>query len=321
MIDRMTALLSNRKILFLISALWMSTAALDARAADTLTWTGCGITKKAFMKELAAAFKKKTGIDVQLSGGGASKGIRFAASALADVGGACRHRLFVNEQVVGTELRTRLYQVAWDALVVITHKDNPVDTITVDQLKQVYNGHIKNWAALHGPDKPIRLATRKGKYSGVGQMFRSLVFHYQEYDFLASSKQFPSSGPLEKYVAATPYSLAMDGISSARKRPVKVLALDGVRPTKANIANGTYPLFRPLYLVTNSRPSAPVKKLIAFALSKEGQRIISEQGTVNLEEGRALFPLWREKAKRYGIFAENNNDDFKASGVTALDLR
>lgn len=59
--------------------------------ADTsLVWAGCGITKKAFMAELAKAYQKKTAIKVILNGGGATKGIRDAAHGKIDIGGACR---------------------------------------------------------------------------------------------------------------------------------------------------------------------------------------------------------------------------------------
>jgi phosphate transport system substrate-binding protein len=284
-----------------VSAFALTFHPLIAIAHESLTWTGCGITKKAFMAELAAAYKSKTGIDIELSGGGATKGIRFAASKLTDMGGSCRHRLVVDGIVVGTEKRTRIFQVAWDALVPITHISNPVNGISIAHIKKIYNSRINNWKLLGGDNEPIHLATRAGRHSGVGQMFRALVFGYQEHEFLAPSQVFPSTGPLERYIESTPYSLAMDGVSSANKSKVKILMLDGVRPTKNNIRSGTYPLFRPLYLVTNADPDPAVLAFIEFALSPAGQAVISSQGTVNLEEGRELAPLWERIRRQYGL--------------------
>ena len=60
-------------------------------AGDSISWTGCGISKKAFMSEMAAAYEKKTGIAVKLSGGGATKGIRATAAGNSDMGGSCRY--------------------------------------------------------------------------------------------------------------------------------------------------------------------------------------------------------------------------------------
>ncbi len=87
----------------------------------------------------------------------------------------------------------------------------------------------------------------------------------------------------------------MTGISSAIKRDVKVLRLNGVYPNKQTIASGDYPFFRPLYLVVASQPDETVRKFVAFVLSEEGQTIISREGTVNLVEGSGLKSKLTEK--------------------------
>ena len=126
----------------------------------SILWGGCGITKKAFMAELAKAYEKKTGIKVNLTGGGATKGIRNAAKGQIDIGGACR------AVMEGHEDERSAYQVpvAWDALVVIVHKENPVNSITSEQLKAIYLGKITNWKELGGPDAKIELYVRRGKF-------------------------------------------------------------------------------------------------------------------------------------------------------------
>ncbi len=270
-------------------------------AEQELKWAGCDVTKKAFMQKIAVAYQAKTGTKINLTNSSATKGIRLTASHLSDIGSVCRHRLEVEGVAVGTELRTQLYQVAWDALVVITHPDNPITDISLGYLKEVYDGIKTNWADVGGENKKIMLATRKGRYSGVGNMFRILVFEYQEHEYFADSKTFPSTDLLEKYIAKTPFSLGIDGVNSARKSKLKILSLDGVTPSKENIASGKYPLFRPLYLVTSNNAPPEVMKLVGFTLGSEGQRIISEQGTVNLEEGKALIERWDHVKKIHGL--------------------
>ena len=123
-------------------------------------------------------------------------------------------------------------------------------------------------------------------------MFRQIVFSDPDYTFKARALKVKSTKPLEKKVEKVKTALAVDGISSAQKRRVKFLSLDGVTPSKENIASGKYPLYRPLYLAYNkNQVSAQTQKFIAFALSAEGQAIISRQGTVNLAEGDALKPV------------------------------
>ncbi|MBF0588077.1 MAG: phosphate ABC transporter substrate-binding protein [Magnetococcales bacterium] len=272
-------------------------------SANDVTWTGCGITKKAFMKEVANAYQAKTGVTVQLSGGGATKGVRAASAGTTDIGGTCRHRLRRPDgNIHDQEEEAQLFPVAWDGIVMITHPSNPVENINLKDLKAIYRGEITSWKSLGGPDRPIILATRDGKYSGTGHMFRLFLFQDQEFGFKARSLVFKSTGPLEKKVGRTPYSLALDGISSARKQPVKILKIDGIAPSKENIANGRYPLFRPLYLALNkNRQSEAGRKVVDFVLSDEGQAIISDQGTVNLHEGRRLNALWNARLNAMGL--------------------
>lgn len=260
-----------------------------------LTWTGCDVTKKAFMKPAAEEYEKKTGIKIEITGGGATKGIRAAAGGTADIGGTCRIAFperFDEEKVL-------LTHVAWDALVFITHKNNPVDGITTQQAKDIMVGNITNWKELGGSDEKIipvfRVQTESGKLSGVAYMTRMIFFNDQNIEYTSNAVFKTSSGPLEEYVEITPYTFAVSGISSARKRDLKIFKLDGIEPTKENIASGAYPLYRPLYLATKGEPTGEVKKFIDWMVSEEGQRVISDQGTVNLEEGKALkekFQFW-----------------------------
>ena len=293
--------LKFRLIIGILMGAFVFAIASTAMAED-VSWTGCGITKKAFMAEIAKAYKAKTGIAISLSGGGATKGIRAASAGTADLGGTCRHRLVDSAGVHHPEEKNaKLVQVAWDAMVVIVHPNNPVDNISMEDLKKIYDGKITNWKALGGPDKKIALVTRQGKYSGVGHMFRRIVFGNPEKKFKARSLAVKSSGPLEKKVEKTVTALGVTGISSAKKRKVKFLSLNGSNPTKENIASGKYPLWRPLYITKNKNAPAEADGVIDFILSDEGQTIVSEQGTVNLAEGKALASLWEKKKAGMGL--------------------
>ena len=93
------------------------------------------------------------------------------------------------------------------------------------------------------------------------------------------------------------YSLGFTGISSARKRNVGILALDGQAPTYETIAAGKYPLVRPLYLVVPRKPRAEVADFIRFATGRKGQTVIKHQGTVNVKDGAKLWPRFRKLMK------------------------
>ena len=293
----------KKRLMGSLFAAALMTSASTMVNAEELSWTGCGISKKAFMTEMAKAYEAKTGVTVKLSGGGATKGIRAVSAGTSNLGGSCRHWLKgVSGDIHPEEKDAELIQVAWDALVVIAHPDNSVNNVTLAQLKDVYSGKISSWSDLGGEDKRIGLVVRDGKTSGVGYMLRQLVFGDPNYEFGARSLKVKSTGPLEKKVESMKTAFAVDGISSAKHRKVKFLSIDGIEPTKANIASGSYSLYRPLYLAVNKQnTSAASKKFVDFVLSDEGQAVISQQGTVNLKEGAALKPLWEGKKKSVGL--------------------
>ena len=274
-------------------------AAVAAKPAgpERLSYTGCGITKKAFMAELGAAFQAKTGVEIGIGGGGATKGIVSAAAGSADLGGGCRHKLGGPEEANAVQ-----HHVAWDALVAIVHPDSPLDNLSTEQLRQVLTGEVNQWEDLRvGKQGEILVGARSGKISGVGRMVRELIFGDLALDYTAQAIVYPSSGPLEQAVEAGPDMIAVTGISSAKKRNVKVLAIDGIQPTYENIAAGTYPYYRPLFLYTSQDPDARTAEFVAFAQSAEGQDVIRAQGTVNLEDGRVLEAGYRDQMSRLGI--------------------
>jgi phosphate transport system substrate-binding protein len=281
-----TLLFSTFSIFFYIT---MPTAvAVEAQTPNNdnvIHWAGCGITKKAFMTELASAYQKKTGIKFDIQGGGATRGIRDSVNLLIDMGGTCRMTLPGQNRI---ELHATLHPVAWDALAIISNKKNPVNNLTADQIRAIYTGKITNWKKLGGPNAPIHLYIRKGMISGVGYAIRQYLFQ-DSFKKFESNFIVKSSGPLEKAVEKDPYAMGITGISSARKRNVKIQGFDGKVPTYENVIKGKYGLYRPLYLVTGPKPTKQVKEFILFASSEEGRDIIRNNKTVPYMDGIGLM--------------------------------
>lgn len=264
-------------------------------ATKDLNWVGCGISKKAYMADLAKAFELEKGIKINIQGGGATKGIREVASGTADLGGSCRFHLPDNDQ----EMTVGFEPVAWDALVIIVHKDNPVSNINLTQVRDLLLGKITNWSQLGGESAPIKLYVRKGKISGVGYTVRKLVFANNNQDFVAT-KEFDSTGPLEKAVEEDPHAIAISGISSAQQRNVKMLSLNQRTPDYDNIKSGQYALYRPLFITYN--PASPnideIRDFIKFAHSAGGRRIMKKNHVVPYLEALRLVMKQVEQDKR-----------------------
>ncbi|MDH5326921.1 MAG: phosphate ABC transporter substrate-binding protein [Gammaproteobacteria bacterium] len=262
------------------------TPALHAESINNVIhWAGCGITKKAFMAELATAYETRTSIKVVLDGGGATKGIRDTVSLRIDMGGTCRMTL---PEENSSEMHATLHPVAWDALAIITNETNPVNNLTEDQIRKIYTGKIKNWKDVGGPNAPIHLYVRKGSISGVGYAIRQYLFRDSSVQF-DTEYVVASSTPLEKAIEKDRFAMGITGVSSARKRNVKILSFDGRVPSYENVRSGKYGLFRPLYLVTGPSPTKKVQDFIEFATNEEGQEIIRNNGTVPYADGLALM--------------------------------
>lgn len=271
-------------------------------STKTIKWAGCGISKAAFMFEMAAAYEKKTGIKIDLVGGGATKGIRQVSSKEVNVGGTCRHVIEKDNSMMTheQERRVQLTPVAWDALAVIVHKDNPAKNITTQQMRDLFEGKITNWKQLGGNDAPVELYVRKGKVSGVGRTLRELVFNDYNKEFVAKHVM-DSTGPLERAIVQNPNGIGVTGISSARKLKgrANVLALDGKEPSYENIKSGQYLLYRPLYVVTAMDERDPaVKNFLQFVSSEEGKAIMRKVGTVPYEDAINLWLTYLDQQNK-----------------------
>ena len=282
----------NTFIVSLFVLLFSTTA-----VAEELKWVGCSITKLAFMEDLATAWTAKTGHTIVINGGGATKGIRHAASNQADMGGTCRYKL----ESTSEESKAYFEPIAWDALVTIVHPDNPITNITKNQLRDIYLGKIKNWKELNGKDAPIHVFAREGKITGVGYTMRKLLFANYSQDFEAT-KLFEDSGPLEKALETDPLAIGVTGISSAKKRALKILDLEGISPNFENIRSGNYFFYRPLYIAYNelNGKAKLIKNFINFAHSEEGMAVIRKNGCVPYTEALTLISkqLREDKAAR-----------------------
>jgi len=259
------------------------------------------------MQDLVQAFRDETGVEITLDGGGATRGIRDTAKGTAHIGGSCRAQILKPRSMfaIDEETGVRMIPVAWDALVVIVNPSNPVDSLTLDQVRDIYLGKVTNWKEVGGPDQPIGLLVRKGKISGVGRTIRELIFNDYDLEFADRAEVLDSTGPLEKRIEQDPGAVGITGVSSARRRDVKILALEGIEPSYQNIKEGNYLLYRPLYLVVPLRGrDKNIDEFVEFALSRRGREILTSVGTVPYMEALGLMKKQRKQwkdAKKHGL--------------------
>jgi len=249
-----------------------------AYPGDHLTASGCSVSYTGYLKDLAREYERRTGIKVFVRGGGTVGGLENLKEGKADFAATCRNR------IEGDPEDVEFVQVAWDALVFIVHKSNPIRSISLKDAKRIYFAEITNWKQLKGRDVPIKVFIGRTSRSrqGVEITLRELVLDGKSPVENPNLTLLPTTGMIEQTIEKTPEGFATTGFTSARKREFKMLKVNDVSPTKENIIKNKYKLRRPLFIAVPKNPKPEVKKFLEFVLSKDGQRFISSLGVVSL---------------------------------------
>lgn len=222
-------------------------------------------------QELAAAFMAKhPKITVNVAAGGSSAGIKAAREGASDIGASSR-------DLKPTETGLNKFVIAYDGIAVIINKDNPVANLSVDQVKAIYEGTITNWSELGGHNAQIVVVDRDAA-SGTRGAFVEMVMDNNDTIIKTAIVQ-DGGGGVRNTVAGNPAAIGYISIASV-DNTIRALKINGIEATIANVANKTYPIFRPFIYVTKNAPEGAVKQFIDFVLSAEGQKIVEASGLV-----------------------------------------
>ena len=221
---------------------------------------------------------------ISVTGGGSGTGIAAMLNRTTDL---CMASRKVKEkeikQAKAAGVTFHEVVVARDGIAVVVHPDNPVDELTMDQLRQIFNGTLNNWKQVGGPDQPIQVLSRESN-SGTYVFFNEHVL--KKDDFGREVRLMPSNAAIVQAVSQDRWSIGYVGLGYAEGAPVKIIHVKasaeapGVRPGLATVRDGSYPISRPLHLYSNGRPKGLAKAFIDFALSPDGQRIVKETGYI-----------------------------------------
>ncbi|MEM7544960.1 MAG: phosphate ABC transporter substrate-binding/OmpA family protein [Pseudomonadota bacterium] len=174
--------------------------------------------------------------------------------------------------------------LALDGLIVIVSPDNPIQTINIDDLADIFSGDINNWADLGGPDLPISLYAAAPN-TGDGESFASLLLSPRGASMAPDVRTFTSGRDLSDAVAGDRAGIGFTGLAferSARALDIETSCGIVVSPTDFNVKTEEYPLSRRLFLYTTGDvlPES-ARGLLEYALSDDAQAEISDIGFVN----------------------------------------
>lgn len=241
--------------------------------------------------EAAEILRAEKKMDIQIdTQGGSAGGISMVGESLVQIGMISKH-VSDDDRAKFPKVTFKEIQVGEDAVALIVSKDvwdGGVKSLTKQQAADIYEGKVKNWKDIGGPDKRIAFFNKEpGR--GTWEVFVHWVYGSPK---KAPQVSFPEVGGNEETrnkVASTKGALSQLSSSWADGKTVFALSIksDGgqeIPPTNENIANRSYPLSRPLFLLTNGEPTGDAKAFVDFMLTDRGQDLVKKHGYLKLAE-------------------------------------
>ena len=228
-------------------------------------------------------------VAVAVSGGGSGTGIAAMINATVDIANASRQMKRKEIELAKSRGQDPVeHIVGYDALAVFVHPDNPLESIGISQLAEIYGeeGETESWGQL-GIEVPgckgqeIILVSRQNN-SGTYAYFRKAVLGGKR-DYKLGTRDMHGSKDVVHLVEKTPCAIGYSGLAYATDH-VKMACVaseegaDCVTPSVATASDGSYSIARPLFMYTNGEPQGEIKRYLDWILSDEGQCIILDKG-------------------------------------------
>ena len=230
------------------------------------------------MADVMAAFQESFGnlypdVTVNYSGTGSGSGITNVLAGTVDIGLSSR-ALTDEEKAEGAVENI----VALDGVAIVVHPENTVTDLTIEQIAQIYTGEITNWSELGGADAPIAVIGRDAA-SGTRGAFEEIV---GVEDQCVYTNEYESTGEVIGSVAGNPNAIGYASLSAVDESVVAV-EVNGVAPSEATVADGTYEIQRPFVMVTKegAELSPAAQAFLDWAMSADAADEIEAAGCVS----------------------------------------
>jgi phosphate transport system substrate-binding protein len=244
-----------------------------AELSGTITESG-STSVQPLAEILAEEFMaKNTKVKVTIQGGGSSVGIKAATDGTVNIGASSR-------ELTEAEAANLVEHVLCkDGIAVITNTANGVNSLTKEQIKNIFAGNITNWKDVGGADKAIHVVARE-EGSGTRGAFEELIMG-KETKISNTAILQSSNGALLQVMKGDPDAIGFLSFGYL-DASVKAVSIGGVAATPENALNGSYPVIRPFLFVTKGEPTGLVKAFIDYCLSDEAQSSITKEGYLSI---------------------------------------
>ncbi|NWF89867.1 MAG: phosphate ABC transporter substrate-binding protein [Ignavibacteriaceae bacterium] len=231
---------------------------------------------------LATEYMKfNPGTSIYVEGGGTKTGIEALSEGLVDICTASRllkpEEIKVLANSFGSIGISTL--VAKDALSIYINKDSQVKNLSLESVRKIFSGKIKNWKEVGGDNAEIRVLSRSPN-SGTYLYFKEHVLLNENYFDNAEIKA--STAEIVEIVSKDKYAIGYGGVGYGEN--VHHSSINNIYPTAENVRNESYPISRYLFFITRNIPTGLSKKFIDWVLAQEGQQVVKKAGFISLWE-------------------------------------
>lgn len=239
------------------------------KARENITMAG-STAFQSFAEKLADQYMTThPDVTISVQGGGSSMGIKSALSGTAQIGMADLVKLPAEADALQSVVAAR------DGIAVVLNPANKVGALTMDQIRGIFCGTIRNWKEIGGVDHPITVISREAG-SGTRSSFEQIVGNFK---LSADALIQDSNGTIRETVANDANSIGYLSHGLVNDK-IKAATVDGLPCTEENIMSGTYKLVRPVFLMTKATASPACQAFLNYVLSPEGQELIHKNGLI-----------------------------------------
>lgn len=244
--------------------------AQQERLSGSITAVG-STAMQPLIEEAANRFMEKhPDVQITVQGGGSGTGLSQVSQGACDIGNSD----ILAEEKKGIDAAQLVdHKVIIQAFAVVANPGVGVESLTKQQIKDIFTGKITNWKEVGGSDQRIFLVNR-AKGSGTRATFKKAVMDGAEES--KGDVEQDSSGTVRKIVSETAGAVSYLGIAYLDDT-VRVIKIDGAAPTEENISSGKYPFWSYGHMYTKGEPRPVVKAFIDFVLSDEIQETIVKE--------------------------------------------
>lgn len=225
--------------------------------------------------------KKNPGANIQVTGGGSGVGIAALINGTTDIAEASRPMKDAEKNQLQQNRGVPVFElpVALDGLAIYLSEKNPIQELTLEQLKKIYTGAAKNWKDVGGNDERIILYGRENS-SGTYAYFKEHVL--ENADYYPTTQTLPGTAAVINAVSKDFRGIGYGGIAYVKGvKAIKVKknsSTPAVEPSLENVQKNIYPISRFLYWYIAGQPKDQIKKLADWVVSAEGQAVVNDVG-------------------------------------------